>query len=90
MKTNTFTPEINTRATRSIDASIKHGIIEFVFQQGTIKVNHHHADREMNRQLFADIETTLHKYIGEPINADTMRNLSNELYPITSKLVTIV
>ena len=86
---NTFEPKIDTRATRSLDAKITLGIVAVEFSKGKIKLIIDPRDRDMNKQRIADMEQTVHKYIGLPITGENIKALTNELLPMAVELETL-
>ena len=86
---NTFEPKIDTRATRSLDAKITLGIVAVEFSKGKIKLIIDPRDRDMNKHRIADMEQTVHKYIGLPITGENIKALTNELLPMTVELETL-
>lgn len=75
MKTNNVNATINTTATRAFDAKISFGIIDVEFKGNKIELCIHPVDRDNNKQLVANIEQKLHRYIGEKITAETMQKI---------------
>lgn len=67
---------------------LDYGMVKITLAAGEpIKMDIHHADRLANKQIVADIETVLHRYIGEFINDVTIFNLDLELKALTANLV---
>ncbi|AAT38487.1 hypothetical protein Acj133p087 [Acinetobacter phage 133] len=67
---------------------LDYGMVKITVQAGCpIKMDIHHADRLANKQVVANIESALHRYIGEPINDTTIFNLDLELKALTANLV---
>lgn len=88
MKLNNAQPIIDTRATRSLDAKLTIGILELTFKDGNIKMKIHPKDRDDNKQIVADLEQIVSKYIGVEINKETLQKLSDEILEKTNQLQT--
>lgn len=80
MKTNQFKTEINTRATRNFDATVKMGEIELVFKGEKIHMKLSRPTlRDKNKQIVADIESILGKHIGKDVNAENINVIAAEI-----------
>lgn len=88
MKLNNAQPIIDTRATRFLDAKLTIGILELTFKDGNIKMKIHSKDRDDNKQIVADLEQIISKYIGEKINKENLQKLSDEILEKTNQLQT--
>lgn len=87
LNVNAQNPVIDTRVTRSLDAKITLGILIIEFKNGVVKLLCPPYIRELNKQLFVDIERIVHKYFFEMLNTKTLESLAFELKPLASNIV---
>lgn len=67
---------------------LDYGMVKITLGAGKpIKMDIHHADRLANKQIIADMESVLHRYIGEDISNATLFSLDLELKALAANLV---
>lgn len=88
MKFNNAQPIIETRATRSLDAKLTIGILELTFKNGNIKMKIHAKDRDDNKQLVADLEQIISRYVDEKATKDNLQKIADEILEKAEKLQT--
>lgn len=80
---------IDTRATRSLDAKMKIGILECDFKDGKIKLKIHPKDRDDNKQIVSDIESIVSRYVGQKISKEMIEKLASEILEKAQNLKTM-
>lgn len=65
---------------------IDYGKVKVIIDEGAIKLEVNAHDRDNNRQVVADLERTLHKFIGSAITEQNLNTIAKELSPIVDRV----
>lgn len=89
LKLNTYTANIDTRETRSVDAQLTMGSFSIIWKDGNMKMLISSHDREVNKHKIAEVERIIHRYHDMEPTKFNISGMVDEIDPIVKTLLVL-